>query len=118
MKNGYTCAIKSVLDDEDVYASDEFLANVQGDPVMEDVALGIKTYGNLNLQAACVQLTMGYQEYYYVSPAFVGSSDARTAMENLMKNAFEYDLNGQTAAQMIQGLFNDTYNTLKNKFDK
>ena len=119
MNNGYTCAIQSVLDDEDVYASDDFLANVQGAPVMENAALGIKTYGNANLQAACVQLTMDYQNYYYVSPAFVGSSDARTAMETLMKNALTYDLsNGQTAAQMIQGLFNDTYSTLKNKFDK
>ena len=118
MLKGYTCAIESVLEDE-IYTSEEFLANVQGEPLLKNEALGIKAYGNLNLPAAAVQLTWDFKDYFYVSPAFVGSSESRTAMETLMTNALTYDLsNGQTAAQMIQGLFNDTYSTLKNKFDK
>ena len=88
MQNGYTCAIQSVLEDE-IYSSEEFLANVQGEPQYKNEELGIETYGNINLQAACVKLTMSWKDYYYVSPAFVGSSQAREAMDVLIKNAFK-----------------------------
>ncbi|MBE5739402.1 MAG: extracellular solute-binding protein [Clostridiales bacterium] len=120
MNNGYTCAIQSVLQDEDVYASDEFLANVQGEPMLKNETLGIEAYGNENLQAASVKLTMEFaaNNYYFVSPAFVGSSDARDTMDQLMKNAFEYPLEGKTAAEMIQGLLDKAYTNLKNTYDK
>ena len=118
MQNGYTCAIQSVLQDEDVYASEDFLANVMGAPKFENKELGITTYGNIYLQAACVKLTMEYKDYYYVSPAFVGSSEARTAMESLMTDAFELELGKKTLAQFVQDLFEDKYTTLKNKYDK
>ena len=117
MQNGYTCAIQSVLEDE-VYSSDEFPANVMGEPKFKNETLGIETYGNINLQAACVKLTMGYKDYYYVSPAFVGSSQAREAMDVLIKNSFKYPLEGKSASEMIKGLFDSTYNSLKNQYDK
>lgn len=118
MQNGYTCAIQSVLEDE-VYASDEFLENV-ATPKYEDKDLGISYYSSNDfLQAACVKLTMEYKDYYYVSPAFVGSSDSRTAMETLMKTCFRSPVSkGQTAADLIKAEFDKTYNNLKNKFDK
>ena len=117
MQNGYTCAIQSVLEDTNVYASDLFLANVQGDPILENKELGIKAYGNDNLQAACVQLTMNYKDYYFVSPAFVGSSEARDTMATLMKNVMQAPLEGKTAAKHIEDLFNKAHSTLKNKYD-
>ncbi len=123
MKNGYTSAIKSVLDNE-VYAGEEFLANVQT-PIYKNEELGIEYYGNLNLQAAAVKLTMDFAtkqgkdgtSYYYVSPTFVGSSKARDMMNSLMKDALTYPLSGKSAAQVIKGLFDDAEKQLKTKYN-
>lgn len=119
MLNGYTCAIQSVAADE-VYSGEEFLANViDATPVLENKELGIIAYGNDNLQAACVKLTMDFKENYYVSPAFVGSSQARDEMALLMKNCFQQKPTGnQTSSDLIKSFFDSTYNTLKSKYDK
>ena len=119
MMNGYTCAIQSVANDE-VYSSEDFLANVIGaTPIMENKELGIVAYGNDNLQAASVKLTMDFKDYYFVSPAFVGSSEARDEMALLMKNCFQQKPSGnQTKADLIKSFFDSTYNNLKKKYDK
>lgn len=101
MNNGYTCAIQSVKDNP-VYA--DFLANADG---------------GTGLQAAAVKLTIEYKNYYYVSPAFSGSSTARDEMATLMKNCFQQEpKSGETETEMIERLFNDCYNKLKKKYDK
>ncbi len=102
MQNGYTCAIQSVL----------------SSPIYNEGFLQ-KANGNQYLQAACIDLTMQYKNYYYVSEAFNGSSQARDDMETLMKKCFQTPLGkDQTAAQLIESLFNDCYNTLHSKYDK
>ena len=101
MQNGYTCAIQSVKEDP-VYSG--FLESKDG---------------NEFLQASVIELTMQFKDYYFVSPAFNGSSTARDDMGLLMKACFmEKTSNGQTAAEMIEAKFNKTYDTLKNKYDK
>ena len=101
MNNGYACAIQSVKDNP-VYAN--FLQ---------------KADGGVGLQASAVQLTMNYKDYYYVSPAFNGSSTARDEMATLMKNCFQQDpKSGETEDQMIERLFKDCYDKLKKKYDR
>lgn len=101
MNNGYTCAIQSV-NDSPVYQ--QFLAGANG---------------GTGLQAAAVKLTIDYKDYYYVSPAFSGSSTARDEMATLMKNCFQQSpKSGETETEMIERLFNDCYNKLKKKYDK
>ena len=102
MLNGYTCAIQSVKNN-DVYST--FLDCADG---------------NAFLRASAIQLTMQLDDdYYFVSPAFNGSSTARDEMALLMKSCFmESPAKGQTAAEMIAEKFNKTYDTLKSKYDK
>lgn len=101
MNNGYTCAIQSVKDNP-VYA--DFLNQAD--------------YG-AHLQASAVKLTMEYKDYYYVSPAFNGSSTARDEMATLMKNCFVQTPNsGETEDQMIERLFTEAYDKLKKKYDR
>lgn len=102
MNNGYTPAIQSVAENT-TYST--FLAKSEN--------------GNAYLQAAAVKLTMQMQDYYYVSPAFPGSSAAREEMESLMTNCFKQKPEaGQTVSQLIEALFTKSYNTLKRKYDK
>ena len=101
MQNGYTCAIQSVKNN-DIYSM--FLDSKDG---------------NGFLQASCIELTMQFKDYYFVSPAFNGSSTARDEMGLLMKACFqEAPSKGQTAAEMIAEKFGKTYDTLKAKYDK
>jgi len=102
INNGYTPAILSITQNEN-YA--KFLNNANG---------------NKYLQATAVKLTMSMNpDYYFVSPAFNGSSAARDAMAELMKNAFRQEPEGgKTAKQMIQDLFDKTEKDLKRKYDK
>jgi len=102
INNGYTPAILSITQNEN-YA--KFLNNADG---------------NKYLQATAVKLTMSMNpDYYFVSPAFNGSSAARDAMAELMKNAFRQEPEGgKTAKQMIQDLFDKTEKDLKRKYDK
>ncbi len=101
MTNGYTCAIQSVKDNS-VYAN--FLTQAD--------------YG-AHLQASAVKLTMDYKNYYYVSPAFNGSSTARDEMATLMKNCFvQSPKSGETEDQMIERLFTEAYEKLKKKYDR
>lgn len=101
MNNGYTCAIQSVKDNS-VYAN--FLS---------------KADGGAYLQASAVKLTMDFKDYYFVSPAFVGSSAARDEMALLMQYCFQKTpAKGKTAADLIKSEFESSYNTLKRKYDK
>lgn len=103
MNNGYTPAVQSVKDNS-VYAS--FLANADG---------------NKYLQASAVNLTIEMKDYYFVSPAFNGSSAARDKMAELMKNCFKQSVSlpeGETVASLIKGLFDSTEKELNRKYDK
>ena len=96
MNNGYTPAIQSIKDNP-VYKRD-FLD---------------KADGNKGLQASSVLLTMAMKDYYFVSPAFIGSSTARDDMATLMMNCFKQPLDGKTASQLIKSQFDKTENGLK-----
>ena len=102
MNNGYTPAILSITENSN-YA--KFLGNADG---------------NKFLQATAVNLTMSLDpECYFVSPAFNGSSAARDAMAELLKNAFRNDpSSGKTASDMIKDLFDKAERDLKRKYDK
>ena len=101
MQNGYTCAIQSVTEDP-VYSM--FLDNADG---------------NAFLQASCIDLTMQFKNYYYVSPAFNGSSTARDEMALLMKACFmEKPASGESVAEFVAKKFEKTESTLKAKYDK
>ena len=103
MNNGYTPAVQSVKDNS-VYAN--FLANADG---------------NKYLQASAVNLTIEMKDYYFVSPAFNGSSAARDKMAELMKNCFKQSVSlpeGETVASLIKGLFDSTEKDLNRKYDK
>ena len=98
MNNGYTPAIQSIKDNS-TYA--KFLSNADG---------------NKYLQASAVQLTMDMKNYYYVSPAFNGSSAARDEMATLMKNCFRQEMSNVTTG--IKELFDASEKNLKRKYDK
>jgi hypothetical protein len=102
MNNGYTPVILSIRENSN-YA--KFLDNADG---------------NKYLQATAVNLTMSLSpECYFVSPAFNGSSAARDAMAELLKNAFRNDpSSGKTASDMIKELFDKAEKDLKRKYDK
>ena len=100
MNNGYTPAVLDIAEN-DMYA--KFLANAGK--------------GNQYLQALAVQHTLQMKDYYFVSPAFVGSSAARDAMADLMKNSFKQTPT-TTAAAMIKDLFDKTEKDLNRKYDK
>ena len=95
MNNGYTPAIQSIKDNS-VYK--KFLDNADG---------------NKYLQASSVLLTMEMKNYYFVSPAFIGSSSARDDMAELMKNCFKQPLEGKTASELVKSYFDKTENGLK-----
>lgn len=100
-QNGYTPAIQSIVE-HDNYK--KFLDRADG---------------NLYLQASSVKLTMAMKDYYFVSPAFPGSSAARDEMETLMKKSFIQDpAKGQSVTQMIEEIFNASYKSLQRKYDK
>ncbi len=102
MKNGYTCVIQSVATQDPVYK--DFLAQANG---------------GSHLQALSVEKTLEFKNYYFVSPAFPGSSTARDEMEILLKDCFrEKTKSGETSLQMIARLFETKQNSLKRKFDK
>ncbi len=102
--NGYAPVINGVNDDP---LHQDFLANADGYEF---------------LQASAIKLTKDFAKtgtYYYISPAFNGSSTARDEMASLLKNCFmQTPENGQTEKQMIANYFNKTYDTLKKKYDK
>ena len=109
MNNGYTPAIQSIKDNQ-IYAN--FLS---------------KADGNKNLQATSVLATMELAAkknsdntpYFFVSPAFTGSSQARDQMAVLMENCFRQKTSGsQTAAQLIESIFSETETNLKKKYDR
>ena len=102
INNGYTPAILSITENSN-YA--KFLNNADG---------------NKYLQATVANLTMSIDpDWYFVSPAFNGSSAARDAMAELMKNAFRNEpSSGKTAADMIKDLFDKAEKDLKRKYDK
>ncbi len=107
MQNGYTCAIQSVMDNA-VYA--DFIDDADG---------------NEFLRATAIVKTKEYMNYYFVSPAFNGSSTARDEMATLMKTCFTQGvvksgnaIDSAATKTKIQGFFNTTYNTLKSNFDK
>ena len=101
MNNGYTPAIQSIKDNT-TYKN--FLNRADG---------------NKYLQATAVQATMEMKDYYYVSPAFNGSSAARDEMALLLKHCFqEKPDSGKTVSQMIESFFNDSYKKLQRRYDK
>ncbi len=104
MNNGYTPAIQSI----------------KTNPTYKNFL--DKADGNKNLQATSVNLTMqlvANKENMFVSPAFAGSSAARDQMAVLMENCFrQKTASGQTAAQLIEQLFNETETNLKKKYDR
>ncbi len=107
MQNGYTCAVQSVTEDP-VYSEFLDMAN------LEDGSDYTET-----LQAASVKMTMQLKDYYYVSPAFNGSSKARDKMADLMEECMKGKAgNGQSAADFIKEEFDDVYKELKRKYDK
>ncbi len=108
MNNGYTCAIQSVQESP-VYAN--FLNG--------KTVTGAEASAAEKLKSAAIQKTMEYKDYYYVSPAFNGSSTARTEMQELMKNCFKQSpKSGETVDEMIERLFTSSYNDLKRRYDK
>lgn len=119
MNNGYTPAVLSITENS-TYKT--FLDNANK--------------GNKYSQAAAVNLTLAMKDYYFVSPAFNGSSAARDKMAELLKNSFRQmpsgvkaeDVKGYNETQyaeyqtkvstLIKELFDDAEKELKRKYDK
>lgn len=100
MQNGYTPAIMSIEDDP-VY-SEEFL----------DLA-----DGNEFLQATSVKQTIAQRDYYYVSPAFEGSSAARDEVGDLIQRCFKNQpAAGQSMADFIKGQFSLSIKMLEDDY--
>ena len=96
MTNGYTPVIKSVQEFAPYKA---FLDAADG---------------NAKLQASVVKQTFAQKDYYYVSPAFNGSSAARDAVGALLQNCFVKDpAAGQSVADFIKAEFQKSIDTLK-----
>ncbi|MBR2340983.1 MAG: extracellular solute-binding protein [Clostridia bacterium] len=101
MNNGYSSAVQSVANNE-IYA--DFLSNADG---------------NAYLQATCINQTIAMRDYYYVSPAFFGSSTARDDVGTLIQTCFSKDpAAGQTVSQFIEKSFEDAVKTLAKRYDK
>ena len=88
MASGYAPVIKSAQDDP-IYKSD-FL----------DLADGYD-----NLAATSVKLALDQTDAYYVSPAFVGSSEARKQAGLIIQNVFSKILAGESAKDVIDAEF-------------
>ncbi len=62
-----------------------------------------------NLQALCVKITVSQEHAYFTSPAFNGSSKARTEAENMMYNVMTYggsDVRKKAGDELAIGLAN------------
>ena len=62
-----------------------------------------------NLQALCVKITVSQEHAYFTSPAFNGSSKARTEAENMMYNVMTYggsDVRKKAGDELAAGLAN------------
>ncbi len=102
MSNGYTPVIKSVMDN-DIYRT--WLENAQ--TMSEGAALPAKT----------VKQALDQAPYYYISPAFNGSSAARERVGAMFGKCLSAELTGgQTATDFIASCFSETIQTLKTKF--
>ena len=100
MTSGYAPVINAVSNDE-LYAG--FLA---------------KADGNANLQASCVKQALAQKDAYYVSPAFVGSSQARDAVGLLIQRCFvKKDIGGMSVADYIAQQFEDAIDELEFDFN-
>lgn len=86
MNNGYCPVIKSV-DNLPAYA--EFLAGAS----------------TKNIQALAIQATRLQQNYFYSSPAFYGSSDARLQVEGLVTECLSASLDGKTVKEKFDEIF-------------
>ncbi len=96
MTNGYTPVLKSVQDFAPYKA---FLDAADG---------------NAKLQASSVKQTLAQKDYYYVSPAFNGSSAARDAVGALLQACFVNEpAAGQSVADFIKAEFKKSIDTLK-----
>lgn len=99
--NGYTSAVQSVIKDS-TYST--FLSFADG---------------NQFLQATCINQTIAMRDYYYVSPAFFGSSTARDDVGTLIQTCFSKDPSaGQTVSQFIAKSFEDAVKKLAKRYDK
>ena len=95
MTSGYAPVINSVTNNS-VYA--DFLANADG---------------NAKLQASCVKQTLAQQDAFFVSPAFVGSSQARDAVGLLIQTCFvKNDIGNQSIDTFIANAFEDAIDEL------
>jgi hypothetical protein len=95
MTSGYAPVINSVTNNS-VYA--DFLATADG---------------NAKLQASCVKQTLAQQEAFFVSPAFVGSSQARDAVGLLIQTCFvKNDIGNQSIDSFIANAFEDAIDEL------
>ena len=99
--NGYTSAVQSVVNDP-TYAGFLDLAD-----------------GNAFLQATVIKQTIAMRDFYYVSPAFHGSSTARDDVGTLIQTCFSKDPSGsQTVDQFIEKSFADAVKKLAKRYDK
>jgi multiple sugar transport system substrate-binding protein len=72
-----------------------------------------KADGNAKLQASCVKQTLAQQEAFFVSPAFVGSSQARDAVGLLIQTCFvKNDIGNQSIDSFIANAFEDAIDEL------
>ncbi|MBE6537235.1 MAG: extracellular solute-binding protein [Ruminococcaceae bacterium] len=65
--------------------------------------------GSDNLQALCVKTTVSQEHAYFTSPAFNGSSKARTEAENMMYNIMTYNgtkVREQAGTELATGVAN------------
>ncbi len=97
MNNGYTPVIKSAQ--QDPYYAD-FLAQTEGEEGLKAAAV-----------KHTLQQAIDYPNIYYVSPAFNGSSDARTEVGKLMMRCFTYS--GSNPTSKIASEFAETINKLR-----
>ena len=95
MTSGYAPVIGSVTNDE-LYA--KFLAEADG---------------NAKLQASCVKQTIAQKDAFFVSPAFVGSSQARDAVGLLIQRCFvKKDIGTQSIESFIAAQFKEAVEEL------
>ena len=75
--------------------------------------------GNAFLQATVIKQTIAMRDFYYVSPAFHGSSTARDDVGTLIQTCFSKDPSGsQTVDQFIEKSFADAVKKLAKRYDK
>lgn len=92
------------------------IKSAQNDPVYQEW-LSPTDGTAADLKATCVKQALAQMDYYYVSPAFEGSSAARDEVGKLLQTCFTKMPKDDTAAAFIEKEFKNTVDTLLYDYD-